>query len=546
MNDHLHALPQGTELEGYIIERVLGIGGFGITYLAQDIRIGKAVAIKEYMPNEFAIRADSSTVLPKSGADKDDFSWGLERFLDEARTLASLDHPNLNKVLRFFDANATAYMVLDYIEGETLSARLKRDRTLAENELERLLTALLSGLAVVHRGGFVHRDIKPGNIMLRPDGTPVLLDFGAARAAIGQRSQNITTILTPGYAPVEQYDQTSDDIGPWTDIYSLGMVAYRCVSGCTDGGLMDAVARARLLRKGQQDEGLSPAVVVGKGRYSDNLLRSLDKAIEVNEEDRPQSVLEWKQVLAVGKVTAKPDPEMDQLTRRVAREPVHADIGNSGQKNRSPLLIGVAITALLTIGLGGYWLAANDPVAESGSETESGTVVQNLSPDSPAAEDSAATVPGTKPSRGVQVVQASPEASPSTGMSNTDPEDVILNGLDIDDSLRSSRKENIAGTLISYVQVRKKFEACVRNTCANMMGLKNQLDKAGHVAWQKGAYNGLLHLRGASTSNPNCLWRVETYEKLSFKGVAREQERVYCTNSGLKRKVDSSGPVKSL
>lgn len=297
MSEHLHALPEGTELEGYRIERVLGVGGFGITYLGRDKAIGKAVAIKEYLPNEFAIRAEGSTVLPKSGADRDDYDWGLERFLDEARTLAAFDHPNLNKVFRFFKANGTAYMVLEYVDGETLSARLRRGGGLPESELVRMLDGLLSGLAAVHEAGYVHRDIKPGNIMLRADGSAVLLDFGAARAALGQRSKSITAILTPGYAPVEQYDQHADDIGPWTDIYALGMVAYRCVCGCGDTDLLDAVARARLQRKGAIDKDLRPAVDAGRGAYADALLAAIDWAIQVNEEERPPSVAAWRAAL---------------------------------------------------------------------------------------------------------------------------------------------------------------------------------------------------------------------------------------------------------
>ena len=229
--DHIHALPPGTRFEEYRLDMVLGAGGFGITYRAYDSHLDKYVAIKEYLPSEFAARTEASTVVPHSSTDAQDYHWGLSRFLDEARTLARFEHPNLNKVYRFFEGNGTAYMVLEYIQGETLVARLGREPRLPEEVLIRMLEEMLSGLVVVHDAGYVHRDIKPGNLMLREeDGSAVLLDFGAARQAVGRRSQRLTTILTPGYAPIEQYDSKADDVGPWSDIYALGMVAYRCAS----------------------------------------------------------------------------------------------------------------------------------------------------------------------------------------------------------------------------------------------------------------------------------------------------------------------------
>ena len=200
--DHINALPPGTRFEEYRLDVVLGAGGFGITYRAYDANLDKFVAIKEYLPSEFATRAERYTVVPQSSTDAQDYHWGLNRFLDEARTLARFDHPNLNKVHRFFESNGTAYMVLEYVKGETLADRLTRER--AELPEEVRLTAIyldevLSGLEVMHEAGYVHRDIKPGNLMLREeDGSAVVLDFGAARQAVGQRSKAITSILDTG------------------------------------------------------------------------------------------------------------------------------------------------------------------------------------------------------------------------------------------------------------------------------------------------------------------------------------------------------------
>ena len=323
MTDHLHALPAGHRLNEYRIERVIGSGGFGITYLAWDIQLDKAVAIKEYLPSDFAVRTDATTVQPKSTDDQGDYQWGLKRFLDEARTLARFEHPHLNHVHRYFEDNNTAYLVLDYVEGETLSDLLKREGRLESARLQRLVAELLSGLDEVHSAGYVHRDVKPSNIMLRKNGSSVLLDFGAARQVLEQRSKSLTSILTPGYAPIEQYDQKGDDIGPWTDLYALGMVAYRCVSGISETELLDAITRARLERKGKQDQDMTPAVEIGKGHYPLSLLKAIDWAIKVEEEDRPQNVAAITEMIAGDEASdAVPDTvPVDKPLKQPTKQP---------------------------------------------------------------------------------------------------------------------------------------------------------------------------------------------------------------------------------
>ena len=220
--DHRLALPQGTRVQDFEFHRILGHGGFGITYLGWNIALDIPVAIKEYLPADLAMREQDMSVLPRSSGDEADFQWGLDRFLDEARVMARFKHPNIVQVQHFFQAHGTAYIVMEYVEGETLSDLLKRRGTLTEAELKHILLPLLAGLIDVHEAGILHRDIKPGNILLRAaDGSPVLVDFGAARQAVGVRSRSVTAVLTPGYAPIEQYSSRGRQ-GPWTDMYALG------------------------------------------------------------------------------------------------------------------------------------------------------------------------------------------------------------------------------------------------------------------------------------------------------------------------------------
>ena len=329
---------------------MLGSGGFGITYRAYDANLDKFVAIKEYLPGEFATRAERYTVVPQSSTDAQDYHWGLNRFLDEARTLARFDHPHLNKVHRFFESNGTAYMVLEYVEGETLANRLSRERQLPEDALKRLLDEVLLGLAVMHEAGYVHRDIKPGNLMLREeDGSAVVLDFGAARQAVGRRSKAITSILTPGYAPIEQYDSQADDVGPWSDIYALGMVAYRCISGISDSELPDAVTRGRTQRKGGVD--LTPTTETGKGKYIARLLEAIDWAIEVDEENRPQTVDAWRQALSGGDRRKSPAKSV----RRTATKSAKGEVTERAGINWSGVGLTVVLLALLGLSV---WMAS--------------------------------------------------------------------------------------------------------------------------------------------------------------------------------------------
>lgn len=285
---HRHTLPKGFELHEYSIESVLGRpGGFGITYLAKDRNLEQYVAIKEYLPSDFAIREGISTVYVKSASFQESFQWGLKCFEEEARVLARFNHPNIVRILRFFKLNGTAYLVMEYQEGLSLTEYLQQHGTLDQEALLGMVLPLIDGLKKIHDAGFLHRDIKPNNIYIRTDKTPVLLDFGSARYALGQRSRSITTIVSPGYAPLEQYDNVTSEQGPWTDIYALGGVMYYAISGETPP------AATRRVNK----DPMTPAITMGAGRYSRSILTAIDWALEPSEDKRPRSVDKWREQL---------------------------------------------------------------------------------------------------------------------------------------------------------------------------------------------------------------------------------------------------------
>lgn len=290
-------LPTGYVLDQYGIEAVLGTGGFGITYKAFDNQLRQSVAIKEYLPAEMAGRStDNVTVQPRKNSSSQ-FRFGLDKFLDEARTLARFRHPNIVRVTRFLETNGTAYLVMDYVEGESLSDYLNRTRTpVTENQIKAWFIPILQGLVTVHDAGFLHRDIKPGNIYLRDNGEPVLIDFGAARQALGEQSNSVTGIFTAGYAPTEQYGSEGKKQGPWTDLYSVGATLYRCISGQTP---VDAPTRQSALVEGDADP-LVPAREVGAGRYSPALLQLIDELLVLPIKDRPQSAAPVLAALAAG------------------------------------------------------------------------------------------------------------------------------------------------------------------------------------------------------------------------------------------------------
>ena len=286
------ALPPGYELDEYVVEKEIGAGGFGVTYKAYDKQLDRYVAIKEYFPFNLATRDHTMHVAPKTrvAQDVDEYTWGLSRFIQEARTLALFEHPSIIRVIRYIERNSTAYIIMDFADGRDVSEVLQKDGLLTVEELKAIVLPIAEGLASVHSADMLHRDIKPGNIRVRDNGTAVLIDFGAARQAIGVRSQSISTILTPGYAPIEQYS-TRGNQGPWTDLYALAAVGYVCLTG---ENLSHYEATERI--RNDQLPKLADRIKEGDRIF----LEALDWALSPEETDRPQTVQEWLDAIKNG------------------------------------------------------------------------------------------------------------------------------------------------------------------------------------------------------------------------------------------------------
>ncbi len=282
-----NALALNSMLHEYRLEAVLGAGGFGMTYLGWDSHLEKHVAIKEYLPGELAVRALDGSIVPVNTESEFNYQWGLERFIQEARTLARFSHPNIVRVNRFFEANGTSYMVMDYEAGESLYQHLKRAPMPDEPALKKMVLPILDGLQAVHQAGFLHRDIKPSNVFLRVNGVPVLIDFGSARLATGGASQILTSVVSPGYAPLEQYS-TDGNQGPWTDIYALSGVMFRAVTGENPP---DAVKRIK-------SDGVPATLMAARTRYDERFLRAIEWGLKVDEKLRPQNVTEWRELFS--------------------------------------------------------------------------------------------------------------------------------------------------------------------------------------------------------------------------------------------------------
>ena len=298
--DGSDALPAGTRLGEFEIREVIGAGGFGIVYRAWDEALQRDVALKEYMPVSLAGRSAGERVTLRSRSSEDTFALGLQSFVNEARLLARFDQPALVKVFRFWEGNGTAYMAMPLYHGRTLRQLRKEMAPGALNDawMRALIEPLLGALEVMHGAAVYHRDIAPDNILWCDDRRPVLLDFGAARLVLADRTQNVTAVLKPQFAPIEQYAETqSMRQGPWTDLYALAGTCYFMLTGRAP-----LPATARVLG----DE-LEPLARIAPPGCSPLLLQVLDWAMAVRPQDRPQSVAQMRDALAGRlKVPARP------------------------------------------------------------------------------------------------------------------------------------------------------------------------------------------------------------------------------------------------
>ena len=363
------ALAPGKTIGRYEIVAVLGQGGFGITYRARDGQLHRDVAIKEYLPSALAVRQDGSTVLPRSTKVAEDFAWGRQRFVDEGRTLATLQRaPAIVRVFDFLEVNGTAYIVMELLEGDTLESRLRRG-PLTPPELDRILWPLLDGLEQVHATGFLHRDIKPANILLDAAGNPTLIDFGASRAAMAGRTAAMTAIFTPGYAAAEQ--MTSAKQGPWTDIYGLAATMYHAITGHAPVSSFDRMLDDEYAPLGQiQPTGFSPGLLVG-----------IDAGLAVRASDRPQSIAGWRPILGhTGPLDAQAtvalgrpaDPNATIVVRQPTIAPTAAPEPPPRKKQRRRW-IGAAVLLIVALSAG-YRYATRapsvDPAAQAAAQAQ--------------------------------------------------------------------------------------------------------------------------------------------------------------------------------
>lgn len=419
---HRQALERGAVIGGdYEIERVLGAGGFGITYLAKDKNLDTQVAIKEYFPVSLAFREEGITVQAIENENEVDYTWGLERFLAEARTLARLKHPNIVRVSRYFKENGTAYMVLGFVSGQNLESWLKKlDRPPSQEELDDLLGPLLDALEVVHADGIVHRDIKPENIYIRAsDSAPVLLDFGAARQSLGQHSRATAAFVSPGFSPPESYQNDPKELGPWTDIYGLSATLYRAVAGKAPAQVL-----ARI------DEGthapLTDVADTNSG-YRTGFLKAVDQGMSVKRHNRPKSVQDWRASLlgediddtdaaTIVKEPLKPDPDdKDTVVKAANADKTEAATVVRAPKNEMleaarPWAIGILAAVMLVSGLRQIYLSfepASPPPAER--QTRVATPPQTQ----PATQPPPAAQPATQPT-------ATPTPQPAAPATPTD------------------------------------------------------------------------------------------------------------------------------
>lgn len=368
-------LAPGTRIDQYLITGLLGRGGFGITYLIHDEMLNKEFALKEFFPEDLVRRDGPGLKFLARANSESDYRWGLKKFFDEARLLAQFNHPNIIGVRRVFEANDTAYMVLDLVKGMTFERWLRGLNSLpTQDELDLVAGPLLSALELVHENRSWHLDISPENIMVRAaDGAPLLLDFGASRFEIKQHSQLVSALVfKSGYSAPEQYTSNADRYGPWTDIYAFAATLYRAVTGARP---LEATSR-------QLSDDLVPAAKAAAGKFRKSFLEAIDAALKLPPGARPQSVREWRPLLLEGSRVVSADPQTESRRTHASPHPgvtgrklnptrlittTLSKIG-SARKSRMALYGGLAAGVLALVGGGAVIVAGGNkgPFADCG------------------------------------------------------------------------------------------------------------------------------------------------------------------------------------
>ena len=341
-----HALPVGARLSEFEIEGVLGLGGFGIVYLAMDHSLHRRVAIKEYLPGSLAHRDSTRRIVPHSEQQRETFEAGLKSFIQEARLLAQFDHPALVKVFRFWEANGTAYMATKYYEGVTLKRAYAETRP-GQGEIVQLVAPVLDAVEIMHRARCFHRDIAPDNVIVQPGGEAVLLDLGAARRIIGEMTQALTVVLKSGYAPIEQYaDDNPQAQGPWTDVYALAAMIHWMIRGKSP-----PTAVVRIV-----SDPYVPLARDSPAGFDKQFVSGVDRALSMKPEARPQSIAELRAALGMpATLPARAPPPLaiqparpDETT--VLAPPPRTATRPSGRRRNVLVFVGVvAIATVLTI-----------------------------------------------------------------------------------------------------------------------------------------------------------------------------------------------------
>jgi serine/threonine protein kinase len=332
---HDFALLAGAKLFEFEIDSVLGSTSFGITYRATDTLLRKAVMIKEYFPNECAVRSPERAVRAKSDEKQEEFKRGLQAFLEEARVMALFRDDHIVRVQRYFEMNGTAYIALDLEQGQTLS-HLVEDAPLPEAEFRDIFSAILDGVEVIHNHAILHNDLNPNNVLLRDDGSVVIIDFGAARDFRSRYSSDIATAAS-GYSPPEQHGAGGRQ-GPWSDLYALGAIAYRCITGSAPP---DSTRRLR-------NDPYLPAAVAAAKTYNKALLSTVDWMLRVEEADRPRSVAQIRLAMRTG-IVPPPLPK-DASGLEQALEQVVTTMFGGGRSARKIRDHSLWVIALLLFG----------------------------------------------------------------------------------------------------------------------------------------------------------------------------------------------------